>query len=45
MIVLQVHVDSVVIAEGNYNRSVNWGRVLTAEQVDAADYILTRYPE
>ncbi|MDE7170928.1 MAG: S-layer homology domain-containing protein [Oscillospiraceae bacterium] len=44
VIVLEVHDNSVVIAEGNYNRSVHWGRTLTSAQIQAADYIITRYP-
>lgn len=43
MIVLEVHEDHVVIAEGNYNFSVHWGRTLSADQVNHASYVLTRY--
>lgn len=45
VILLEVHDDHVVIAEGNYNSSVHWGRTLTGEEVADADYVLTRYPE
>ena len=45
VIVLEVYDDHVVIAEGNYNSSIHWGRTLTAEEVAAADYYLTRYPK
>ena len=45
VIVLTVGKDSVTVAEGNYNYSVHWGRALTAAEVNAADYMLTRYPE
>ncbi|MBD5134080.1 MAG: S-layer homology domain-containing protein, partial [Clostridiales bacterium] len=45
VIVLEVHGDHVVITEGNYNYSVHWGRQLTAAEVLAADYVITRYPE
>ncbi|MCI9473057.1 MAG: S-layer homology domain-containing protein [Flavonifractor sp.] len=45
VVVLEVHDDHVVIAEGNYNRSIHWGRTLTAQQVLAADNLITRYPE
>lgn len=45
VIVLEVHDDHVVIAEGNFNSSVHWGRKLTAAQIRSADYLLTRYPE
>lgn len=43
VIVLEVHEDHVVIAEGNYNNSVHWGRELTASEVADATYMLTRY--
>ena len=44
VIVLEVHEDYIVIAEGNYNSSIHWGRVMTAQEVaDATDYVLTRY--
>ena len=45
VILLEVHEDHAVIAEGNYNNSVHWGRILSAEEVAASDYVLTRYPE
>ncbi|MCH5187132.1 MAG: hypothetical protein J1F63_01915 [Oscillospiraceae bacterium] len=45
VIVLEVKSDHVVIAEGNYNYSVYWGRTLSASEVERADYLMTRYPE
>ena len=45
VIVLEKHSDHVVIAEGNYNSSIHWGRKLDRTAVEQADYILTRYPE
>ena len=45
VIVLEVKSDHVVIAEGNYNYSIHWGRTLTAADVAKADYLMTRYPE
>lgn len=45
VIVLQVTDVGVVIAEGNYNKSVHWGRTMTKEEVEAASYHITRYPE
>jgi uncharacterized Zn finger protein len=45
IIILEVHEDHVVIAEGNYNSTVHWERTLSAEEVAAADYLLTRYPD
>jgi len=44
VIILEVLEDYVVIAEGNYNSSIHWGRILTRTEVLAADYVLTRYP-
>lgn len=46
VIVLEVHSDGVVIAEGNYDRSVHWGRFLsTAELQKNLTFIWTRYPD
>ena len=45
VIVLEVHPDHVVIAEGNYNSSIHWGRTLSKAEVEQADYLMTRYPE
>ena len=44
VVVLEKHSDHVVLAEGNYNRSIHWGRKLSRSAVENADYILTRYP-
>lgn len=45
VIVLEVNDNSVMIAEGNYNKSVHWGRTLTKDQVLSADFMITRYPD
>ena len=46
VIVLQITDEGVVLAEGNYNRSVHWGRKLTwAETKNTLTYIMTRYPD
>lgn len=45
VIVLQKNDAGVVIAEGNYNKSVHWRRVLSKQEVEAADFIVTRYPK
>lgn len=45
MIILQKFDDNVVIAEGNYNNSVHWGRVLSKNTVLSSSYYITRYPE
>lgn len=44
VIILEVYSDHVIIAEGNYNSSVHWGRSLSASEVERADYYMTRYP-
>ncbi|MBR2520702.1 MAG: leucine-rich repeat domain-containing protein [Oscillospiraceae bacterium] len=44
VVILEVYADSVKIAEGNYNRSIHWGRILSKGSVMAADYVITRYP-
>ncbi len=44
VIVLEVNSDSVTIAEGNYGGTIHWGRTLSAADVEAADYVLTRWP-
>lgn len=43
VIVMEVKDDYVVLAEGNYNSSIHWGRTLTAAEVEKADYAMTRY--
>ncbi len=45
VIVLQNTPYGIVIAEGNYNGTVHWDRVLSSADVESADYVLTRYPE
>lgn len=44
VIVLEVKENSVVVAEGNYNSSIHWGREIPKTRlVDASSYIMTRY--
>ncbi len=45
IIVLQVSEAGVVIAEGNFNGKVNWGRSLAKADVENDYYLITRYPE
>ncbi len=45
VIVLQVTDEGVIIAEGNFNNSVHWGRSMSKADVESANYIITRYPE
>ena len=42
VIVLEKYSDHVVIAEGNYNQSIHWGRTIAYGQVVGADYIIQR---
>ena len=44
VIVLEVRDNSVIVAEGNYNASIHWGREIPkAQLVDPYSYIMTRY--
>lgn len=44
VIVLEVREDSVIVAEGNYNSAIHWGREIPkAELIDPQSYIMTRY--
>ena len=44
VIVLEVKENSVIVAEGNYNSSIHWGREIPkAKLIDASSYIMTRY--
>ncbi|MCI9332761.1 MAG: leucine-rich repeat protein [Oscillibacter sp.] len=50
VIVLQVTEGGAVVAEGNYHENhgegvVHWGRTMSEEAVEEADYFITRYPE
>lgn len=44
VVVLSVGADSITVVEGNFNKSVHWGRTLTRREVESAYYFLTRYP-
>lgn len=44
VIVLEVRENSVIVAEGNYNSSIHWGREIPkAQLIDPFSYIMTRY--
>ena len=44
VIILEIREDSIVIAEGNYNYSIHWGRIISKEKLEQiGDYVLTRY--
>ena len=44
VIVLRTDGSGVTVAEGNYNSSIHWGRVLTWNQLSASlNYVMTRY--
>lgn len=45
VIVLEVKTDSVIVAEGNYNNSVHWGREISLSSIyKSGTYVMTRYP-
>jgi hypothetical protein len=44
VVVLEVKSNSVIVAEGNYNSSIHWGREMKkSEIIDDYSYIMTRY--
>lgn len=43
VIILEVNPDSVIVAEGNFNNSIHWGRKISRSELANASYILTRY--
>ena len=44
VIVLEVKDKSVVVAEGNYNSSIHWGREIPRSEIRATGvYVMTRY--
>lgn len=44
VMVLEVRPNSVVVAEGNYNSKIHWGREISkANIIDESSYIMTRY--
>lgn len=44
VIVLEVRENSVIVAEGNFNSSIHWGREIPKSQlIDPSSYIMTRY--
>lgn len=45
VIVLQKISGGVVVAEGNYNSSIHWGRKFSDNELTKLTYIMTRYPE
>ena len=45
VIVLEVHDDYVVVAEGKYSNAVHWGRHLDRSVImEPSNYLVTRYP-
>ncbi len=43
VIILEVQPDCVIVAEGNFNNSVHWGRKISRSELRKADCFLTRY--
>ncbi len=45
VIVLEKKADSVVVAEGNYNYSIHWGREISRAELEKENFVATtRYP-
>jgi len=36
VVVLEVHGNHIVVAEGNYNKSIHWGRTITKSELEAS---------
>ncbi len=45
VIVLQKSAGRVIVAEGNHNKSVHWGRAISEAEVLTASYVITRDPK
>lgn len=46
VIILEKYEDYIIVAEGNYNSSIHWGRKITKTQLqDTFTYQTTRYPD
>ena len=46
VIVLRVESNGVVVAEGNYNESIHWGRTISNSELSRSlDYVMTRYAD
>ncbi len=46
VVVLEKRADSIVVAEGNYNSSIHWGRELSRSALEKGSfYVQTRYPQ
>lgn len=44
VIIMEIFSSYIIIAEGNYNSSIHWGRTMTKSKVMESDYVMTRYP-
>lgn len=43
--VLRITSSGIVVAEGNYNSSVHWGRAISRDEImESANFLVTRYP-
>ena len=45
VVVLEVYSDRVVVAEGNYNERIHWGRTISKKEIEKEYQLVTRYPE
>lgn len=46
VVILEVCSDSVIVAEGNYDSAVNWGRKITFDSIaSSVEYYSSRYPD
>ena len=45
MVILEVYSDCVIVAEGNYDGQMHWGRKITAAEISRDYARVTRYPK
>ena len=46
VVVLEKNNDSIIVAEGNFNNSINWGRKITKQNLEKGNFFgSSRYPE
>lgn len=46
VVALEIKDNSVVVAEGNYNSSIHWGREISLDTIkESCTHIITRYPQ
>lgn len=46
VVILEITSDGVILAEGNFNSSIHWGRTMSFDEIERyGTYVTTRYPQ